>query len=148
MTATNHALTGAIIGLTVHNPWLAVPAALVSHLVCDVIPHFGSADKNILKKRRFVNYLFVDAFLCGLLVVLLALTHPAYWWLGAVCAFVAASPDFLSIRRFVTVRRGKKFVYTKLERFLKQIQWFERPIGAVVEVAWLVGCLTVLSAII
>ena len=59
---------------------------------------------------------------------------------------VAASPDFLSIRRFVAVRRGKRFVYNKLELFLKKIQWFERPIGAIVEVVWFVGAVVLLSA--
>ena len=33
MRATNHALTGAIIGLTVQNPWVALPAAFLSHFV-------------------------------------------------------------------------------------------------------------------
>lgn len=148
MTATNHALTGAIIGLSLHNPWLAVPAALASHLVCDAIPHFGSNDKDLIKKRSFVHYLVVDAALCGVLVILLALTHVSWWWLGALCAFAAAAPDFLSIRRFVLVRRGKKFAYTKLEWFLKQIQWFERPSGAVVELAWFVVAVTILSALL
>lgn len=146
MTALNHALTGALIGLSVHNPAIALPAALVSHLVCDAIPHFGSNDKDLIKKRKFVRYLLVDAALCALLVLLLVLARPSYWWLAAICAFVAASPDFLSIRRFVAVRRGKRFVANTLESFLKKIQWFERPIGAVVEVVWFVGAVALLSA--
>lgn len=148
MTATNHALTGAIIGLSVHNPWLAIPAAVASHLICDALPHFGSADKDIIKKRQFMNYLFAEATLCALLVFVLLLVHPAYWILGAVCAFAATSPDFISIRRFIAIRSGKVFHPSALERFLKNIQWFERPIGAAVETVWLCGCLVILSAII
>ena len=146
MTALNHSLTGALIGLSIHNPAIALPAALVSHLVCDAMPHFGSNDKDLIKKRKFAYYLLADAALCCLLVMLLTLTRPSYWWLAAVCALVAASPDFLSIRRFVAVRRGKRFVYNKLELFLKKIQWFERPIGAIVEVVWFVGAVVLLSA--
>jgi hypothetical protein len=144
MTATNHALTGAVIGLVIQNPLAAIPAALLSHLVCDAIPHFGGI-KDWISQNSFVAYLVMEAFVCWLLVLLLFLTHPVDWWLAAVCAFVAASPDFISIRAFVAARRHKKFVPNALERFLKSIQWFERPIGALVEVAWFAAAATILS---
>jgi hypothetical protein len=144
MTATNHALTGAIIGLVIQNPVIALPAALASHLICDAIPHFGS-NKDWIAKNSFALYLLIEAFICGLLVLLLFVTQPANWLLAAMCAFVAASPDFLSIRAYVAARQGKPFTPNLLERFLKKIQWFERPIGAAVEAAWFVAGVTILS---
>lgn len=147
MTATNHALTGAIIGLTVHNPLIALPAALLSHVVCDAIPHYGGRKADIVSKG-FVRYLLTDAALCGVLVLVLFFSGSHSWLLAAVCAFVAASPDFLWIRMFRAARQNRPFHRTALEKFLGDIQWFQRPIGAFVEVAWFVGAIALLSAIL
>ncbi|HVV67319.1 MAG TPA: hypothetical protein VHB72_04635 [Candidatus Saccharimonadales bacterium] len=146
MTATNHALTGAIIGLVIGEPLIAVPAALASHYICDVIPHFKrdmSADK-LLKSKWFRNYLVVDASLCLLLVAGLAIFRPEHWFLASVCAFIATSPDMLSIGGYIKTRRGQQWkqgLYTKVAH---GIQWFERPIGAVVEIAWFAAALVLL----
>jgi len=140
MTATNHALTGAVIGLTIGNPFVALPAALLSHFVCDAMPHYGptTEERTLLRSRGFAVRLLVDALLCGLLVLALVLTSPLHWQLAALCAFVAAAPDFASLPRFRSARSNawnpeRASVY---ERFAKKIQWFERPIGAFVELAW------------
>src|SRR5436305_4998475 len=111
MTATNHALTGAIIGFVVGQPWLAVPVAIASHFVCDALPHFGSSqpEKSRLRSTRFRNYLLVEAALCGLLVLGLFVVHPWHWWLAAICAFSAAAPDFLWIKRYLIARQQKRW---------------------------------------
>jgi hypothetical protein len=139
MTATNHALTGALIGLTVHNPWVALPAALFSHIICDIIPHFALTDKNWLKRRSFTQYLILDASLCLLLVGLIFAFQPGYWQQASVCAFLATSPDLLWIRQLVFARQNRSYHRFWLERFLGWIQWFQRPVGAFVELAWFVG---------
>jgi hypothetical protein len=145
VTATNHALTGALIGLTVHNPWLALPAALLSHLVCDIIPHFGvDASDAWVKTARFTRYLLLDFAGCVVLVMILAMLRPEYWLLASICAFVATSPDLLWIRKFVLLRKGKQFERNLLEAFLGNIQWFQRPIGALVEAVWFVGAVVLL----
>lgn len=143
MTAVNHALTGTVIGLVVGEPLIALPAALASHFVCDALPHFGSniAPAARLKTKNFRNYLIVEALLCLLLVVGLAIFHPENWLLAAVCAFLATSPDLLWINKYLKVRRGKHWKRNAYERFAGDIQWFERPIGAVVEAAWFVAAL-------
>ncbi|HWB39498.1 MAG TPA: hypothetical protein VG604_04670 [Candidatus Saccharimonadales bacterium] len=140
MTATNHALTGALIGLSVGNPWIAAPAALLSHFVCDALPHFGHGkETKHIKTKAFRNYLVADASLCTILVIILAITQPRHWLLAAACAFLAASPDFLWIRKFRSVRYHTKWQPTWLDKFAADIQWFQRPIGAVVEAVWFVG---------
>jgi hypothetical protein len=143
MTATNHALTGALIGLAVHNPWIALPAALCSHIICDIIPHFGM-DTEWIRSRSFSWMLTIDALLCLLLVAILFITGPPSWLLGAICAFVATSPDLLWVRQFMLVRQKKIYKPFWLERFLGWIQWFQKPVGAYVEVAWFVGAVTLL----
>jgi hypothetical protein len=145
MTATNHALTGALIGLTVQNPWLALPAAFISHIVCDILPHFGAANPDWLSSKSFKVYLLTDAALCGLLVLGLGVSHRPNWLLASLCAFVAAAPDFLWIRKFLAILKGKSYTYNVTERFLADIQWFQKPIGAVVEAAWFVGAVVLLG---
>lgn len=148
MTATNHALTGAIIGLAVGNPAIAIPAAFVSHFVCDALPHYGSAEPapKLLKTNGFRNYLLVEAALCGLLVVTLALARPAHWWVAAICAFAAASPDFFWINKYLTMRAGRVWHPNRFSRFARDIQWFQRPLGAVVEAVWFAAAIAILAA--
>jgi hypothetical protein len=148
MTATNHALTGAVIGLTIHNPWIAIPVALLSHLICDAIPHFGSSNPNWIATRRFKLYLLVEATVCFLIVLSLFISGTPQWWLAAICAFAAASPDFLSIGTFRSAQNNKPIRRNNLQTFLKRIQWFERPIGAVVEVAWAACAVFIISTIL
>jgi hypothetical protein len=144
MIATNHALAGALIGLTVQNPWVALPAALISHVICDIIPHFGMGSDAWLRSRSFKLYLLADAVLCGLLVLALFLSQQPNWFLASCCAFLAASPDFLWIKKFLAELKHKKYTYNTAERILGGIQWFQRPIGALVEVSWFVGALVML----
>lgn len=147
MLAINHALTGSLIGLSVGQPAVAIPIAFVSHFICDAIPHFGSAAP--VWSRRFKAMLGTDALVCILLVVLLAIVQPVHWQLAAVCAFVAASPDFLWVRKFIYGNRHKResLTLSRIDRFLgsEGIQWFQRPIGGLVEAAWFLGAATILA---
>jgi len=146
MTATNHALTGTVIGLVTGEPLIALPAALASHFVCDAIPHFGSAlpPQVNLRRNNFRNYLILEFCLCVLLVAVLAVFHPEHWLLASVCAFLATSPDLLSINRYLKTRRGEHWKRSAYAKFAGNIQWFERPIGAVVEVAWFAAAIVVI----
>ncbi len=147
MTAVNHALFGAVIGLVSGNPAVAVPAALASHFLLDAVPHYGSAmpEERLFKTKLFRNYLLADAALCFALVVVLFLARPEHWLLAAFCAFVATSPDFAHIPRFILKRSDKKWRPNIYTRFASRIQWFQRPIGAVIEVVFFVCMLLVLA---
>lgn len=142
MRAINHALTGAVIGLQLDEPGYAMPLALLSHFVQDAIPHHGpdymtEAEKQkILRSRVFRSSLVIDAFLCVLLVVILFVSKPANWLSACVCAFLAAVPDVIWFRSFLMSAHKKKFKPNKLEIFSSKIQWYERPAGAYVEMAW------------
>ena len=147
MTATNHALTGAAIGLIVGQPLIALPAAVASHFVLDVIPHFkrNLPPERLLKSQWFRNYLFVDGSLCVLLVISLAILRPEHWLLAALCAFAAAAPDMASLDRYLKTRHGQRWHGGLYARFAQGIQWFERPIGLAVEIAWLIAALVVIT---
>lgn len=137
MTATNHALTGALIGLAIGNPWVAAPLALLSHYVLDVIPHFGDKDNpDRIKTTFFRNFLLVDALFCVLLVGTLAVLQPQYWFLACVCAFLGAAPDMSYISAFIDAKKKKPHKFGLYNRLGIAIQWYEKPEGALVEFAW------------
>lgn len=146
MRAINHAMAGALIGLVSGQPAVAVPAAIVSHFVLDTIPHHGSnkPDAEALRSRWFSIILLGDAILCGLLVLVLFLSQPPYWQLAAWCAFLAASPDFLFVNRYIKTLRHQPFKLSRLVAWTRQIQWFQRPIGALVEIAWFLAAVVLL----
>jgi hypothetical protein len=149
LTATNHALTGAGIALVIGVPVIAIPLAFLSHFFCDALPHFDHSLKTPkekwLKSKRFKRLLITDASLCVLLVLYLALHHPTNWLLASVCAFLATSPDLAWYAGYRAVKEGKKWNPPPILNFAVVIQWFAKPIGAVVEVAWFIAGIIVLS---
>ncbi len=148
MTAINHAVTGAVVGLIIGQPVVALPVAFMSHFVCDAIPHFGIKDDGWIRSKAFRNLILVDSMLCILLVGMLAATHPHHWLLAAACAFLATSPDLLWLNHFIKARSGKPWKANVLEKFAAGIQWFERPSGAIVEVAWLIAGISMLTVLV
>ncbi len=149
MRAINHALTGTVIGLAISEPAIALPVAFLSHYVCDAIPHYGGngSEQEEINSRSFRILLVVDALLCAALVALLALYRPHRWLQAALCAFLAASPDLFSIPRYRSLRKHKSFRPNLYERLAKNLQWFEHPIGAVVEVVWGIGMVVLILTI-
>src|ERR1039458_1291590 len=150
MRAITHAMPGAAIGLVIGQPEAAVPAAFVSHYVCDALPHFGGGlpQNEELNSRTFRALLLADICLCPLFVLVLAVQRPEHWLLAAICAFVAAAPDLASINSYRSARRGDQLKPGRYTRFAHGIQWFERPLGAVVEVAWFIAMAVILIPII
>jgi hypothetical protein len=145
MTATNHALTGALVGLTVHNPWIALPAALLSHFVLDAIPHYDFPGDE-LSRLRSKGFLYIqicaNAVLCLALVALLSWQQPANWFLAALCAFVAALPDAFSLPKYLYAKRQNTVVHSKnaLQRFHQtKLQWKAEPGFWWLEVLWFAG---------
>ncbi len=144
MTAPNHALTGALIGLSISNPLVSLPLALVSHFVCDMIPHYDDAEQDMARligSVRFLRtYLILGAGLCLAIALCLVVTRPQHWLTVLACAFLAASPDLFWLPRFLHVKRtGKDLPPTDwFLRFHEWIQWKTGPKLVWLEVAWFV----------
>ena len=147
MTAINHSLTGALIGLTVADPFIAMPLALLSHFVLDAIPHYGSAGHKLKYgvQPTFIIYLIVDFLLCVCLVGLLILSRPIHWPIAIVCAFLAAAPDLQSFDRFYKSLKNIPWKPNLYNKFAVGIQWFEKPIGLVVEAVWFASMIFCIS---
>lgn len=136
MRAINHALTGAIIGVASGNPWVVVPAAVASHFVLDAIPHHNTA-KGEMADAAFSLILVIDGLLCVGLVGLLAVWQPVHWQLAMIGAFLAASPDFMWLPNYLRAHHHQTLVEGRgILKFHGIIQWFQRPIGGFVELAW------------
>ncbi|HSX47333.1 MAG TPA: hypothetical protein VLF63_01020 [Patescibacteria group bacterium] len=148
MTATNHALTGTAIGLLVSEPLLAIPIAFISHYVCDAIPHFGISGKDFVTSSKFKKLLIAEAAICFLIVLSLFILKPQHWLVAIFCAFLAASPDLLSINRFRRINNNLKWQPNIYSRFSQAIQWFEKPIGSIVELTWLISAIIIILPLI
>ena len=142
MTATNHVLTGALIAAAVHNPLIALPAAFTSHFVLDALPHFG-AKWIKLDSVYFKTYLLGDMTTALLCLLLLLSLQPTHVWVILAGGVLGASPDLMWFHNFLAVNLHKPVVVPGvIRRFHARIQWYERPLGAIVEVGW---CLTMLT---
>ena len=135
MTATNHALSGAVIGLAISQPAIALPLAFMSHFVLDGVPHFGIKFYESEKKRRlFHRYLFIDAGL--LAIVMLSLYLAGAGWLVFACLFLAGCPDFVQAYKYLFRPQFRKKPTHEhwFTRFHKNIQKSETEKGIFVEI--------------
>ncbi len=144
MTATNHAITGALIAVAIHQPVLAVILAFGAHFAMDAMPHFGIDEPNVLKRnadKRFLKVLAIDcavalALLISVPILIAPTVNP---WLVALCMFACMSPDLIWGFRFFNERRSKTVKpKNHLSRFHSFIQWKEFPQGIWAEAVWFV----------
>jgi len=154
MTAPNHALTGAIIGAVIPNPWLALPLAFLSHFVLDALPHYdvpGDTDESRINSRLFLQVQIIGGFvLCVMLVAGMWAVHPDNWFVICLAAFLGTSPDLLSAPRFLSVKRTGADLRRQwwFWRFHGRIQWKTGPRLWIVELMWAIVSLIVLWKII
>lgn len=98
MTATSHAVIGTVIAAKVGNPALAIPLALASHFVADMVPHWD-AGFNWRKKsnNRFIAEAVADVIV-GFITsyLLLVFLFPSTNILYAFLLIIASQlPDWL-----------------------------------------------------
>ena len=151
MTATNHAITGALVATVVHQPVLAVPIAFAAHFVMDAIPHFGlphsTLERNTKKEFRLV--LLVDMFLLVILLIALPIfigSSAHAWWLILLCMLACISPDLIWGYRFYFELKTKTEKAKNLfSRFHKKIQWSETQHGLVTEILWFASVISLVT---
>ncbi len=140
MRAINHTVTGALLGAVIGNPVIALPAALLSHLVLDAIPHSGGG-KGSHTTTWFKLELAVDAALSASFLLTIALLQLPQWPLLVACGILGAAPDLWWLPYWIWELQGRPRKFDPIGRFLARIQWYERPWGYGVELVWLVGSL-------
>jgi hypothetical protein len=143
MTATNHAMTGAVIALIVRQPALAIPLAFASHFLLDAIPHFGIYENDVIRRNKhwlFRTVVSVDIplFIVLLIVIPQLAASKLAWWIVFSSMVAAVLPDVIWVYRFINEVRTKQWKPGGwYPRFHQKIQWFERPTGLIVEIGWL-----------
>ena len=149
MTAINHALTGSIIGFVVVNPFLAIPLALLSHFILDMLPHFGNQkDKDWIKSKWFKLVLGIDIILTIIFGITLLILHPNNYLIAFICALIATSPDLIYFKNFIRANSNKKIKTNLLIKFSSVIQWYEKPIGLIIEITYLILSVSILRLIL
>lgn len=152
MTGLNHGLTGAVIALAVKNPYIAVPAAFLSHFVVDVIPHwdYGASFKEAsVFSRKFNLFLTSDFLISVLAMVILGITFPAHKWLIWACMIAAASPDLMWAYYRLYVEHLRKQVPSlgPIARFHDVLQWSHTAGGLYVEIIWAIFMIGLLAIV-
>lgn len=132
MTATSHALTGALVATVVKQPLLAVPLAFLSHFVCDALPHFGLDLK--FGSRQMYWWLAIDGTVACLAALFLLNSGVANPILLAVCGFVAMAPDFMWL--YVGLKKIKPANYHWFTKFHSSIQTYQKVPGIAVDIIW------------
>lgn len=136
MLLTTHALFGIAIGEILPEP-LVAPAAFGSHFAADMLPHFDHPGIYRQSSGLFGRSPMFWLVRVGDLLLAVAITAiAALVWperaVGIVAGvFCAILPDLLFITRVV---RGRD-LWPPFDRFHRAIQWFERPVGIVTELA-------------
>lgn len=149
MTASNHALAGALTAILIPKPIIAIPLAFVLHFGLDAIPHFGLDEKGAKmrdKKQIFWIILGIDMLIAAALLInlpLLITFVPA--WLVFACMFACMAPDLLWGWRLALEIKYKKITQKSLfSRFHTWIQWREFPSGLIVELIVFIGLLSLI----
>ena len=138
MTATGHAVIGAVIAAKVGNPALAIPLALASHLVADFIPHWDTATNRDKKGKKRVFYesvvdvLISFVFSFFLLSFLFPKTNLFYAFL---IILVAQSFDWLMAPYYFFNIHAFKWAYDFSKRFNTEL---DKPWGIINQVVILV----------
>lgn len=108
MILTTHMLVGAAVASTTLSPFLALPLALLSHYLCDSLPHNDYSIINIIERRWSKTYrhfikIFLDICFGTVLISLFSDNNPVIF----AGAFFAVVPDGITLL-------GKIFPQNKL----------------------------------
>lgn len=94
MLATNHVLAGSVLGTVAGNPLAGFALGVASHLVMDVIPHWGVDTSSSEGYRKFLKVAVTDGLLLlALGGVIVAQADASSKWSVGAGAFGALLPD-------------------------------------------------------
>lgn len=148
MTGSNHLVAGALIAATVTQPMVAIPLAFMSHFFMDAMPHYGDTNERSWLSRNFKYILALDAVIGLSFLIAVMVLQPLNWGLIVACAIIAVLPDALWVPYFLADIKHEYKQPTKVARFLKWIQWGERPWGIYLELILLIYLLAVFWQIV
>ena len=135
MTATNHALTGAAIATLVHQPYLSVPLAFLSHFFCDALPHFDIKFKFDTKSMwQYLSAEFITMLAFASFLLISGTAQPIFWLI--ICAIAAMSPDLSWYYYGKNGKLGKVKEIDPINRIHSKVQWSATKLGIIPEILW------------
>ena len=143
-----HTIIGATIALKVGNPALALPLALASHFIVDMIPHWNphlNTEKNKFGKVTNLSSAIVVgdvilAFVSGILIATRALPDTFQFFHILAASFISVSPDVIEGPYFF-LNMKSKFIRAWI-KFQKSIQADTSPLpGLAIQVATVIATL-------
>ncbi|MBU2632398.1 hypothetical protein KKG52_01660 [Patescibacteria group bacterium] len=146
MTATGHAVIGAIIAAKVGNPTLAIPLAVASHVIADTIPHWDVGTNRGKKSRKSLIYNAMFDVLLGFFIAFLILgiffpgTDPFY---AIAIILIAQSLDWITAPYyFFRITNPPFFLWTyKFQKLFDQK--LDRPWGIITQVIAVIALLVI-----
>lgn len=128
MLATNHALSGALIGAVLPLP-IAIPVAFASHFVLDALPHYGILPEHRNTSTRYKLIVFSDTFIALSIAAVAAVLQK---WNMEITGWVAYSPDALWVAWYFAHGRDLHLKPNNaFMRFHISIQRYEREWGII-----------------
>jgi len=154
MTAVNHVATGAIIAITIKVAAIAIPLSVISHYICDIIPHFGIYEHDHLKRNSHWLFKFVSIISAVGTIALLILvpyhTITVVGWVTVLaCMLAAILPDASWLPMYISeIKTKAERPMGKFNKLHQAIQWYEKPRGLIVETCWSLGAIFILFFVI
>jgi CBS domain containing-hemolysin-like protein len=115
MTATAHAAIGISLASLLPNPLIGIPIALVSHVICDLIPHW---DAGTHFEKKDGTQLFHEGALdviisaiVSLLLLIVVFPHVTLFY-GAIMVFSAQFFDWFAAPYYMFNMRFPPFSWT------------------------------------
>lgn len=138
-----HAVVGATIATKIPNPFIAIPAAFLSHFLLDVIPHWNphlytekkKFGRPTAKSTRIVVIDVVLSLAAGFFIAYLALPNLAQAVTIIVASFAAVAIDVVEgFYFFFNINGGLE----KLIKFQRRIQWNVGPLPGLIIQAFVI----------
>lgn len=134
MLETPHVIVGAAIAAKIPNPYIAIPAAFLSHFVLERVPHWNPHLNTELKKygkitNKSLKVIIVDSFLAlgiGSFIAYQALPDTAHALTILASCFAATLPDTLEIPYFFF--KNKNNFFRNWIKFQKTLQVDTSPL--------------------
>lgn len=97
MLLAAHILTGATLGIAIHNPAFSAPIAFATHILLDAVPHWNYPIPTERSLRGFWRAFGPDMLASIIILLLLILWFKQQWLLIIWGVGWAALPDFLTL---------------------------------------------------
>ncbi len=150
MTATGHAVVGTVIAVAIPNPIIGIPLAVLSHIACDLFPHWDIGTNRDKKPHdRFVVEAVGDVIFSYLISILLIITlfQKTDITYALVMVFAAQFFDWASAP-YVFFKIKKPVIFEWVYKFQKTFDnRLDKPWGIIGQVSVLIALILLATRI-